>query len=272
MRLWEDPAVGLILPPWGGEFLMDMLPLLDFDQLGRSVGTWVSGYSDVTTLLFPLTLRAGIATVHGSNLMNMGGRTIHPSDLRLLEAVSQTEITQQSAGMRGTFEAYNDLQAEPYAPMTPDRWTALDGRGEHAFSGRVLGGCLEVLRALVGTDYAPVEAFSRAYRSDGIVWVLESCEMGPTEIYRTLWQMRQAGWFSHAKGFIIGRPDGDTGPTSQGYAYVDALRQGLEGLDVPVLCDADVGHVPPQMQFINGAMAKVEYADGRATVLQRYVP
>ncbi|NLO47873.1 MAG: hypothetical protein GX111_06085 [Clostridiales bacterium] len=34
MSLYENPDVTAILPPWGDEFLMDMLPLLDFEKPG----------------------------------------------------------------------------------------------------------------------------------------------------------------------------------------------------------------------------------------------
>jgi muramoyltetrapeptide carboxypeptidase LdcA involved in peptidoglycan recycling len=49
---------------------------------------------------------------------------------------------------------------------------------------------------------------------------------------------------------------------------LDALRQGLGGLNVPIIYDADIGHIPPQLQIINGAMGVVEFADGKATVRQ----
>jgi len=47
---------------------------------------------------------------------------------------------------------------------------------------------------------------------------------------------------------------------------IDALKQGLGSLDVPVIYDADIGHIPPQMQIINGSICNVEFADGKATV------
>lgn len=52
---------------------------------------------------------------------------------------------------------------------------------------------------------------------------------------------------------------------------IDALNQGLGSLDVPVLYDADIGHIPPQMQIINGAIGKVEFADGKVNVRQRFL-
>jgi len=33
MSLYERPDVAAIIPPWGGEFLMEILPLMDFEML-----------------------------------------------------------------------------------------------------------------------------------------------------------------------------------------------------------------------------------------------
>jgi len=35
MSLYEKPEVAAIIPPWGGEFLMELLPLLDFARLSE---------------------------------------------------------------------------------------------------------------------------------------------------------------------------------------------------------------------------------------------
>lgn len=271
MSLYENPDVALILPPWGGEFLMDMLPLLDFDRLLMLPPKWLSGYSDITTLTFAMTLRADIATVHGANLMNLGGAFIHPMDKALFTMLSitdSTEYSQHSAGFTGGFEHFGDITAPPYEPTQPGRWQSLYEDGAQVFSGRVIGGCLDVICKLVGTPYAPVQAFLDTYKPDGFVWALESCEMSPADIYRTLWQMRQCGWFRGAVGFLIGRPDGCK-PMRGGYTCVDAMRQAFDGLGVPVLYDTDIGHIPPQIQLVNGAMADVVYAGGEATVTQR---
>ena len=62
MSLYEYPDVAAILPPWGGEFLMDMLPHLDFDRIASLPAKWICGYSDITTLTFPLTLCSDVAS------------------------------------------------------------------------------------------------------------------------------------------------------------------------------------------------------------------
>ncbi|OLZ66612.1 hypothetical protein AV521_27375 [Streptomyces sp. IMTB 2501] len=59
-----------MVPPWGGELAIDLLPSLDFEARGRAEPTWGVGHSDMSTVITPLTLRTGIAAVHGNNLMD----------------------------------------------------------------------------------------------------------------------------------------------------------------------------------------------------------
>lgn len=48
----------------------------------------------------------------------------------------------------------------------------------------------------------------------------------------------------------------------------NALSQGLGRLNIPVLYDADIGHIPPQLQIVNGSMGIVEYNNGKAYIRQ----
>ena len=125
---------------------------------------------------------------------------------------------------------------------------------------------MDTLCKLLGTRFAPIDTFLKKYRQYGLIWALESCEMAAPDIYRTLWQMRECGWFEYCKGIIIGRPDGYKDKCD--FTFIDALKQSLENLNVPVLYDADIGHVPPQMQIVNGAIGSVEFIRGKATIRQ----
>jgi len=276
MSLWENPAVAAIIPPWGGEFLMDMLPCLDWERLTALPPKWLCGYSDTSTLCFALTTRLGVATLHGSNLMNLGFCEIDPHDLRAFEAMSCDAFTQESASHYGQFRDWNDLDGPVYTLDKPSEWQLLNpglqaslacegggpkGRGK--LSGRILGGCLDTLCKLMGTPYAPVTEFLRRYPDENFIWTIESCEMSAADIYRSLWQMRQAGWFERCVGVLVGRPDGYS--DKQGFTLEDALHRIFA---CPVLTGCDIGHIPPQLQFINGAPARVEYADGRAAIYQ----
>ncbi len=245
---------------------MDILPHLNFKKLSDLPAKWVCGYSDITTLTFPLTVKSDIATIHGSNLMNMGFKNIHETDLRVFYVMSEVNTKQQSFETYGGYAGWNNLDKDIYNLDKPSLWKSLAGSSQVSFKGRMIGGCLDTICKLAGTDFAPVSRFLEKYMDDGFIWTLESCEMNASDIYRTLWQLKECGWFKYANGIIIGRPDGYS--DSKDFNYTDALRQGLDCLNIPVLYDADIGHIPPQIQIINGALGKVDFEDGHADVYQ----
>lgn len=81
--------------------------------------------------------------------------------------------------------------------------------------------------------------------------------------------MKQAGWFAGVKGFMFGRPAGCSDTAD--FNFTDALSSALGDLDVPVLYDVDLGHVPPQLTFVNGALGKVAYENGRGSLEMAFV-
>jgi muramoyltetrapeptide carboxypeptidase LdcA involved in peptidoglycan recycling len=268
MKAYLDPDVALIFPPWGGEFLMEILPLLDWEALRRATPTWVQGFSDISTLLVALTLRIDVATAHGPNLLDFGMDPVHPSVDEAFSFLGQTgPFTQHSlTHYQAEWPDVSTNILAPYALSETVQWKILGDSSQVHLKGRWIGGCLDVLCKLLGTPYAPVWEYRKTYRSDGLLWYLETAEMNAGDIYRTLWQMKEMGVFEHATGLVFGRKDGytDTGD----FTFLDAL----EALDLPfpVVYDADIGHVPPQLWIVNGALASVEVTQGRATVVQSF--
>lgn len=72
------------------------------------------------------------------------------------------------------------------------------------------------------------------------------------------------GYFKYCRGILFGRPL----IVREDYEmkYFDAIKQALGDLDVPIVYDADIGHVPPQMPIVNGAVLKVKNEDGKFSV------
>lgn len=77
-----------------------------------------------------------------------------------------------------------------------------------SFSGRLIGGNMDVLCKLIGTKYGLVSDFVKQHNEDGTVWYFESCEMDATDIHRTFWQMKMNGWFKSCNGLLFGRAAG----------------------------------------------------------------
>jgi muramoyltetrapeptide carboxypeptidase len=266
VAMLTDPVVAAVVPPWGGETAIDLLDQVDWDALRDVEPTWVVGWSDMCSVLLPLTLRSGWATLHGWNLADTAYAApdglLHWIDL----AAATGETTQTSPG--STRDGWDDYAFDPtVATMTLDRpssWSVLGG-GEAEMSGVLVGGCLEVVSPMAGTPYADVPAFGREHADQGLVVYLEACEYPAYDVARMLHGLRLAGWFEHANGVVIGRtPAPDSEKMTQHEAVADALGM----LDVPVVLDADVGHTQPFLPLVNGALARVTVRDGVGEVTQ----
>lgn len=261
--------IDAVLPPWGGQLAIELLPLLDFAQLGGIQPKWFAGFSDLSTLALPLLLRAGWASLHGPNLMELGSSDpIHDRALELL-ALHGDGAFEQSASRQHCRQA-TDWRSQPDAALkadTPTLWRRLGGtQTPLVLRGRAIGGCIETLSRLAGTEYGDVPAFVRAHRPEGVLLFLEQAEMSPFELARCLHSLRLQGWFEEIAGLLFGRfsPAG----SNAGFSFDDALSSALAGLQCPVLVDLDIGHVPPQLSLVQGALTELEFDAGSGRIRQ----
>ncbi|KUM91990.1 peptidase S66 family protein [Streptomyces cellostaticus] len=266
-EMLTDPAVRAVVPPWGGETAIDLLPLLDFERIGRAEPTWVVGYSDMSTVITPLTLLTGIATVHGNNLMDTPYRT--PEGLlSWLDIVSapQGEPFSQTPPGRYRSGGWDDFRKHPEVrDLTLDAegtWTRLDAAGDVDVEGRLIGGCIETLVNLAGTRYLDTSRFAG---DEPLLVYVEACEDNAFTICRNLHGMRLAGFFDRAAAVLVGRthaPDGRS--LTQHQAVLDALAP----LGVPVIADVECGHVAPYLPLVNGACGRVVHTATRSEIVQ----
>jgi len=270
--MWKDNQIGAIIPPWGGELLIEILPLLDFDRFKASEPKWVMGYSDTSSLLLALTLLIDTATAHGTNFMDF-----IPEQTDELTRSAHHVLTLNSGdtfeqGSSRRFQSkWTDIVSEPAKPFQCDAstiWKSLNGKPSVSMNGRLIGGCLDVVSCLVGTPYGQVPEFIHRYRSDGVILYFENCEFSPCSVARALLQMRLAGWFKGINGIVFGRSAGPDAKTPDHLSYREAIESVLLELDIPVLLDADIGHVPPQMTLVNGALTEIHLESGQALVRQ----
>ena len=232
------------------------------------------GWSDISTLLLPLTTRAGVATLHGANLMD------EPYELPT-EFVRWTDVAALPSGSNFKQCSAPRRRSRPWGPWAdepldrdavyeaPTRWRSLDGSDDVTMRGRLIGGCLETVSLLAGTRYGDVPGFARKYAPEGTLVYLEAAESNAIAVLRMLTSLRLAGWFDDANGVLIGRTDGAAVP---GLTQDDAVRRALGDLDVPILIDFDTGHQPPQMPLVNGALAEVRLHGADSSIVQHLVP
>ena len=252
-----DPSIRAVVPPWGGELGIDLLHLLDFDAIGAAEPTWLVGLSDTTTVMVPLTLLTGWATLHGENLMDTP-YAVHPSLESWWAVAGCTEGESFAQSSPGVYRpgGFDDWAANPTVAerqlVEGAGWQLLDtGAGPVDVTGRLIGGCIEVLAHLHGTRFGDVAAYGQTHADEGLILYLEASDDGAYSIARALHGMRLSGWFDHARAVLIGRTHA---PDAPGFTQRDAVADALGTLDVPVLLDVECGHVPPRMPIVNGSL------------------
>lgn len=263
MQLWRNPEVRAIVFARGGDYLFEMLSLVDFSVLLEHP-TWMQGYSDSTGLLFTATTLYDVATIYGNHFNDFGMECWHES------VISNLEILKGNLGEQNSFafceNAFHDYVTglEGYWEDQKVAWRHNQKAAEVMVKGRMIGGCLDVLLMLCGTRFDGVKEFVNRYQKDGILWYLESFETSTERIQTGLWELKEAGWFQYANGFVFGRPC--MYRTFTDTSYQEAVEIGLKDLGVPLIFDADIGHRGPQLSLINGSYASVWCGHGRGKV------
>lgn len=267
-KMMADDEIGLIIPPWGGELLVEILEYLDFDNFKSK---WILGYSDISALLLAVTLKTGIATAHGTNLVDLRGEFSDETTAMwrsVLSTKTGESITQYSSKKYQKEWSHSDPSPSIFHLTEQTHWKAIQNNSVK-IKGRFLGGCVDVIRHLIGTPFGNVQDFQKnQLNNEPILWYFENCELSTTDLRRSLVQMKLAGWFDHCSGLLFGRSAANQ-PIDD-YTAEDIYKELYEELEVPIIYDIDCGHVPPQITFVNGAYAEVEVKDGKGTLKQSF--
>lgn len=256
VSLFQDDNVDFIMSASGGDFLFEILPYVDFKEMQKHP-KWLMGASDPTGILYPFTTLYDVSTIYGCNA---GSYDISPvpqfikDNLNILQG---NNIIQYSSDKK--------LSKPPF--MTDDQTYDEPAQWEGTVDdlhvqGRCIGGCIDVLKDLIGTRYDGTADFIHKYKDDGFIWYFDNFSQSAEVFYLTLLQMEYAGWFENAKAVIVGRvcfPSSETEMT-----YKEAVTIAFK--DIPVLYEADIGHTLPHMTMINGAVMDLDYHDHKASL------
>ncbi|RLQ92516.1 S66 peptidase family protein [Planomicrobium sp. Y74] len=269
MDMLNDSGVDAIIPPWGGELLIEILEHLDFEQIDPK---WILGYSDTSLLLLSVTLNTGIATAHGTNIIDLRGPETDGTTAKWIDVLSTEsgeEVTQTSSESYQRSWNHENPSPKVFHLTEKTEWKTASGNAVK-FEGRLLGGCIDVIHHLAGTPFGNVKEFRQQHiPGEPVIWYLENCEMSVADLKRSLTQMKYAGWFENCAGVLFGRSAANH-PT-EGYTAEKMYKDLEYELGIPVIYDVDCGHMPPQIIFVNGAFAEVETCEGKGRVNQKFI-
>jgi len=216
----------------GGYGAMRLLESIDYQTLARQPKTLI-GFSDITALHAAFGRLANIVTFHGPTAR----QTLPPFSVESLK--------------RAVVRAEDPCGEMPTA-------TTLVGGTAH---GRLVGGNLALLAALVGTPYAPDYS--------GAIVVIEDVNEAHYRIDRMLTHLRLSGALSGCAGIVFGRftdipPEFGDEEWTLDRVLADAARRA----GVPCVSGAPFGHIDEQWTIPLGAQAELD-ADARTLIVRR---
>lgn len=243
--MFADREVKAVFAVRGGWGCARILPYLDFTTI-RANPKLLIGFSDITALHMAFAARAGFTTIHGPN------------------AASSWPRFSWDAFRAIAFDGGTPLLINPQAKE--DRLVPLGGRirtfGRGRASGRLLGGNLTVLTALMGTGWLP--------DFTGAILFLEDVDEAPYRIDRMLTQLSLAGVLRKLAGLVFGQCTscGATGPSYGGFTLSQVLEQHLRPLGIPAFQGAAIGHVANQFSLPLGVRAEIDADAGSIRLLE----
>jgi muramoyltetrapeptide carboxypeptidase len=247
--MYADPSVRAVFTVRGGWGCARLLPFLNWDVI-RANPKLLIGFSDVTALHLAFAARAGFPTIHAPNAANSWGKTSWESLWNLAFA--------------GGTPTFRNPDVSTSDPVEQARWrttTVTPGTGR----GRLLGGNLSVLAALVGTPWLP--------DFTGAILFLEETGEAEYRIDRLMSQLALSGLLSKVAGVVFGQCTrcGGGVPGYIGFTVPKILHDYLAPLNVPAFHGANIGHIANQLSLPVGAEVEIDAGAGSIRVLEPIV-
>ncbi|MBI6909825.1 S66 peptidase family protein [Pseudomonas palleroniana] len=237
-KAFADPDIDAIFCLRGGYGTPRLLDSIDFDLLRTHPKPFV-GYSDITALHLAISRYAGFVTFHGPMLnADLLGDKLPPTESSLFAMLR---------GQLGTGSVLAHPVAYPLSTVSPG-----------IACGRLLGGNLSMIAAVMGTPYE-IEA-------EGIILLIEDVNEPLYRIDRLLTHLRLAGKLAQVAGVLVGDVAG-VDPA----ALERLLKQTFEPLCIPVLSGWRSGHCDPNLTLPMGALVRLDAGEQRVVLEQDVV-
>lgn len=275
MQAFSDPSIKGIISTIGGDESVRILPFLDLNIIKSNPKIFL-GYSDTTSTHFAC-LKSGLGSFYGPSIM-AGFAENHGLFDYMSESVQKTLFDSETIGIIKPSEGWTVEHLDWSSPenqtirrklLPPTGPKILQGKGK--IRGHLLGGCIEALEMLKGTDFWPS-------RSDwnGAIFFIETSEEAPSVDYFKRWirNYGSQGILEILNGIILGRPGGQIEP-SKIYQYDDALHKVVRDefclLNLPIMTQLDFGHTDPMFTIPYGVTAEIDCDECTLAVIESAV-
>jgi muramoyltetrapeptide carboxypeptidase len=241
----RDPKVDAVWCLRGGYGMTRILHGVDFEAIERRPKA-VIGYSDITALINAISRRSGVVAFHGP----MSRSSLTPFSRwhfdRVLSNLSE-------AGQLGRI-------AQPADVLVPreNRIVTLEGG---VAEGKLVGGNLTLIQALIGTPFLP--------DLDDVILFIEDVGEDLYSVDRMLAHLRMIGALSKLRGVIVGRfTEMKRGTDDGALGFDEVLGTYLLPLRIPVAYGFPLGHIDDQWTLPIGVRARLDASAGEVEILE----
>jgi len=242
--MFADPSVKAILTLRGGWGCNRILPLINY-QLIRKNPKIIIGYSDITSLLLAIYALSGIVTFHGPVATSTWNQFTVDYVKRIL--FNEEAVTMQNSPNTGENINPNPMQIETITP----------GKAR----GKLIGGNLSVLSAMVGSAYLP--------NWQGTILFIEEIGEEVYRVDRMLTQLKLAGILNQITGFIFGQcTKCDPEKPDQSLTLIQVLQDHIQPLKIPAWYGAAIGHIPNKFTLPIGVEVEIDANNGSIQMLE----
>lgn len=262
-----DDNIDIVIAANGGETEINIIKYINFDKLRlqKEKEKVFQGFSDNSILTFLLQTLSDWKTYYAPCFPSFGydmwDKTLYDN----FELLKGNMIKQNSQNFFETnsLKKIKGKELYGYNLDTPSKLIELTGIKSFSLRGTLLGGCLDVIKNIVNTDYDKMKEYNKNH--DSIIWFIENCAMDINDLKKTLKKMDKNDWFKNVKCFMIGR-----GKITLNQKFLDRqnelLLEILSKYNVPIITNCDFGHVRPFNTFITGGCATLKYKDMKYTI------
>ncbi|MDJ0674575.1 MAG: LD-carboxypeptidase [Calothrix sp. MO_167.B42] len=235
-HMFADKSVTAIIAMRGGWGCNRILPLLKY-HLIRSHPKIIMGYSDITSLLLAINARSRIVTFHGPVAISSWNQFT-------LDYLQPMLLQGKMVPMKN--------------PLTTEVRRRIINPG--IATGKLVGGNLSVVCAMVGSPYLP--SWNRR-----ILFVEDIGE----DIYRVdrmLTQLKNAGILSQLSGFIFGQCTRCSTGDDPSLTLMEVLNDHIKPLGIPAWYAAMIGHIQDKFTMPIGVNVEIDANQGEIRMLE----
>lgn len=246
-RAFADKSVAAVHAIRGGSGSARLLPYLDFDTIRRNPKVLI-GYSDVTALLLSIHAKTGLVTFHGP--IGTGRWDEYSLDYYKRVLFNGEQVTY--ANKKGLSDR-NALTQVDFRTQT-----ITPGKAR----GRLVGGNLSVMTAILGSPYVP--------EWENTILFTEDTHEEDYRIDRMITQLKLAGVLGKIKGFVFGSCT-ECGPGDGNYGALtleEIFADHIKPLGVPAWQGAMIGHGQPQWTLPLGVDVEIDADAGTLKLLE----